>query len=942
MTKENKKEVDSMKQLKIEQTLPVTVTGIESIKETYSESMSPHRKMYKWFARRPTAVTRLAVLSSVLPPEVSNEELLQYMSVGPKQGLNGSIEDYVLKKEATKDSRDGNIEDHFGYDYPHKHLPNSEKTAELHQLIRDHWDGELPTVIDPTAGSGTIPFETSRYGFPAISNELNPVAWLLNKVVLEYAREQGSLDNKVKKWADEIQKEVETELSQFFPDHNGAEVNYYFRAYSTECSSCGKRFPLSNQWWFNRSKRIAVRPKYDGDVIKYTCEEIPENSDFDAGIGTVSGGDAECPHCNVVTERDELISKFKSGDFEFELCGIKYVNKVNGTKYHSPSEEDYDAIKKASEKVESELDLSTILQEDRYIGYYDRAGPYGITKWRDLFSPRQLLVHYTYMKKFEEIKPKIRSQYDDKESEAILTLLSLMGTRLIDYNSRLVPIHVRFGIVADMLGNNNFTFQWNFGETNPLTGGRSYEQWKNHILENYEDVVDYYGDNPGNVDIYNEDASALPLEDELVESVVIDPPYGDNIIYSEVADAFYVWLRKYLQDVFPTEFSEISTNKQDEAVENPSLDTVEETSARERYENKMREIFSESYRILEAGGVITIYFTDKEVSAWDSLTTSLIDAGFTITATHAVSSENPERIGVKGQSSADTSLLLTCRKPLNPDTEGTRIPTLWNDIRQEISHEAKSKATELLDSDTALTKTDIIISAFGPTLRVFTENYPVVDKYDNIVRPKRALENARAAVTEVLVDRELGSSLDGVDSLTKWYILCWLVYDRSSIPYDEANQLGLGVGADIDELKSKTKIWGKSGEKIELKPADYRVRDFTALENGEKRRKRAYPVDPRSSSFTYQIDTVHATLNVLRTKGSEFTWNWIKERKLHKQPKYIQTIDNLQQVLPENHPDYESLINLLSGQTGELLDVQVKSTSVNKSGEDERTTLGDF
>lgn len=427
---------------------------------------------------------------------------------------------------------------------------------------------------------------------------------------------------------------------------------------------------------------------------------------------------------------------------------------------------------------------------------------------------------------------------------------------------------------------------------------------------------------------------------------MIDPPYGDNIIYSEIADAFYVWLRKYLGGIFPDQFTAPATDKTNEAVENPSIsDDIDGSSdneaARRRYENKMSEIFSESYRVLEKGGVITIYFTDKEIRAWDALTMSIMNSGFTITATHTISSESPERIGVKGQSSADTSLLLTCRKPYS-DVSEAQSPTLWSDIRGETQQVAKARASELLSSDTNLTKTDIIISTFGPTLRVFTENYPVVDKRDNPVRPKEALKEARKAVTEVLIREELGYELERVDSLSKWYILSWLVYERETIPHDEARQLGIGVGVDIDEVKSDTKIWGKSGEKLVLKGQKYRVRDYTALEAGEKRRERAYPVNPQDTSFDYIVDAVHAALNVMETKGSDYTWNWLSERDLQNNPEFVRVIESLLRVIPESQPDYSSLVNLVSGETGELLDIEVQSVIGQQDEATTKTTIDDF
>jgi adenine-specific DNA methylase len=320
---------------------------------------------------------------------------------------------------------------------------------------------------------------------------------------------------------------------------------------------------------------------------------------------------------------------------------------------------------------------------------------------------------------------------------------------------------------------------------------------------------------------------------------------------------------------------------------------------------------------------------------------SLIDSGFTVAATHTITSEMTQRISMQNRASADSTLLLTCRKP----TDGSQrqsSPTLWDDIRNRTHDAAKEQATNLLDSDLNLTKTDVIIGAFGPTLQVFTEFYPVVDKHDNPVRPKQALEEARTAVVEVLVDRELESSLDSVDSLTTWYILSWLVYERETIPYDDARQLGLGVGIDVDEIKRKTKIWGKSGEKLILKDSDYRVQDYTALESGEKRRKRAYSVDPRENSFDYTIDAVHAAINVIDTKGSKFAWNWLNERELQDNVSFKQTIKSLLQVLPKDYDDHSRLINLVSGETGELLDIDTRTLNRPRANGGNRTTLDDF
>lgn len=963
---DNENQAESFRSVKIEDTLPVKAVGIECLKEANPETMSPHRYLHKWYARRPTAATRLAILASILPDSVSDDDLLKLMKVGPSNTdhLDTNISDYVLQKWQSKTSNSGSLKEHYGYELPLKSIPNEKELGEFHNQISSHWDGDLPTIIDPTSGGGTIPLEALRYGLPVRANELNPVAWLINKVILEYAPRIGSLETELSKWATQINQEATQELQEYYPSSRpGYSPTYYFRAYSIECPSCGLRLPLTSRWWFKKDSSDsghAIRPDPQKDRIDYEYVKIPQDTtieEFDPGEGTVSGGDAECPSCNVVVEGDEVKQNFREGAYEVEICGVKYVEDNGGDSvYRAPSDTDRKAIEKARDEVENNLNYRTLLAEDRYVGRQDRVAPYGITQWRDMFTARQLLAHGKYLEAFEEAKPKIREKYDDEKAEALLSLLTLIASKLVSRTSRLTPIHLSYGAPETMMGTNNFAFQWQFGENNPIVGNKSYHkilESRRGVLSSYETIVRFveHVDDP-DIELSQGDASELSIPDNEIEAAIVDPPYGDNVMYAELSDVFYVWQRRYLQDVFPDQYSRPETDKESEAVENRALFSEDDVTnsnasssrelAEKKYRGKMSEIFSETYRYLKAGGVLTVYFTDKEASAWDSLTMSLIDAGFTITSTHTITSEMPQRVSMRQRASADTSLLLTCRKPLT-EADESKAPSLWDDIKQRTRQVAKDKAVSLLDSNLNLTKTDMIISAFGPTLRVFTEEYPVVDIRDNPVPPRRALEEARTAVTEVLVERELEGSLDSVDSLTKWYILSWLVHERETIPYDDARQLGLGIGVNIDEIKRDTKIWSKSSDKLILKGQSYRVRDYAALESGEKRRQRAYPVDPRETSFSYDIDTVHAALNVLATKGSDFAWNWLNERNLDDQTSFRRTIRSLAQVLPQDHEDHDTLVNLLSGETGELLEIDINVFQRDDSSQDDdHTTLDDF
>src|SRR6056297_1211937 len=181
-----------LKRVAIEGTLPLKAVGIENLKEANPYFMPPHRYLHPWFARRPTPASRLAILSSVLPPEVDANTLLDWMQIKPRDDIDVDIEEYVAEKKRTEDDRDGNLEDHYGYPRPYTRTPTIDEKAEMHELLREHWDGELPTVLDPTAGGGVIPFESLRYGLPTAANELNPVPTVMLKVLLEYVPSVGS------------------------------------------------------------------------------------------------------------------------------------------------------------------------------------------------------------------------------------------------------------------------------------------------------------------------------------------------------------------------------------------------------------------------------------------------------------------------------------------------------------------------------------------------------------------------------------------------------------------------------------------------------------------------------------------------------------------------------------------------------------------------------
>jgi adenine-specific DNA methylase len=941
---------DDLKPLAIEGQLPLKAVGIENLKEANPKHLPPHRYLHPWFARRPTPASRLATLASVLPKGTDSDDLLDWMQIGPSEGVEDeTISEYVERKKAIEDERSGNLESHYGYPRPFTSSPRGVDREELHDTIRKHWDGELPEILDPTAGGGVIPFESLRYGLPTKANELNPVPSVILKAMLEYAPEVGSLREEIEHWSEEIDELAQNRLSDYFPSENPRQsVDAYICTHAIKCPTCGSHLPLVSKWSIRTRKSadtVISKPILEeGGGITYECIVEPDDEDledFDHTDGTISrGGDAECLSCGVITESETVQERFSEGDFEIDIYCVRYLSQDGDYGFRAPNSEDLSALDDASERINSEFELATLLDSEVPKGEKTREPrEHGITKWREMFTPRQLISHYEYLRAFTECKERIRADYNEKTAEAILSLLSLVSGKLIDYNSRLSPWHTGKGYPSNAMGGKHLSTAKSFADINMSVGGMgSYQSAIRKILDSYEELTEYLPEDSTSAKITAGDAASLPYEEGSVQSVVIDPPYYSSIMYAELSDPFYIWLREYLEDVHPELFQTELTDKENEAVANPSQfsavasgDSSKKELANRDYEQKMGDIFSELYRVLEPGGVMTVMFTHKETDAWDTLTMSLINSGFTITSTHPITSEMPARIDTQDSGSADSTLLLVGRKSISDEAVSDEIPSLWSDVKTDTRAAAKEAARDLLDSGVSLTKTDVIISAFGPTLRVFADAYPVVDDEDSEVAPRKALEEAREAVTQVLVEEFLdGEGIDDLDDITKWYVLCWLVHESQTFSYDEGNQLGHGIGVDIDAIKRETKVWRKNRGDIKLRSHDERVQNVN--EKPDDRSSRI-PVNPDDLSFSRALDGVHAAMHVYDAKGESVCCDWLRERNFDTDSDFKATLKALLQVLPHDHDDWELARDLAVGRTRDVLDLDFSPNVFAEDGE---------
>jgi putative DNA methylase len=942
--------------LKIQDQLPLRTVGIETQRERKDFThLPPQNYLHVWFARRPTPATRLSILSSVLPEDVDNDTLLRWMGINPvNKSQDRSIDQHVRDKKLTEDSRDGAEYEHYGYRKIWRWTPSEDIRSDIHDKVSDAWNDRIPRVLDATAGGGSIPFESVRYGFSTTANELNPVASIILKAVLEHPRVDGDLSNDIELWGDKINERARDTLSEYYPSKQGEKNLAYLWAHSAICPDCGFELPLTPNWWLdkeNASEGVAVKPNVedDSDSVNFSIIELPnqiKKSDFNPTDGTVSYGKATCLRCGVTIDSNELKSQAQGTGLGYELYAVYYEDRFGERSFRSPNSEDIEAHEKAVDKIENDVELATFLTEDIPSGEKtDELRRNGITSWRDTFSPKQLLTHYAYLAAYREVKPEIQDRYDESVADAILTFLSIAADKALDYNNRMSAWDPTIPKIAHSFERHNFAFKWSFAENNLIAEDLGYDWVIGNVLKAYNDLHDLSGDSPAEVDVYQSDAQSLPLDKQSIDAVVLDPPYYDNVMYAELSDFFYVWQKEYLSEIYPHFFNSNLTDKDSEAVANPSrFDDIAGESqsvtklANQDYEEKMTGIFSEVFNVLNDDGIFTLMFTHKKTEAWDTLTTALIEAGFVVTATHPISTENPNSLHQMGKNAAESTILLASEKR-QQDTEEY---TLWSDIQKKTQSVAATRARELDERDVDFAKVDIILASFGPTLEIFTEKYPVVDDEGNDVSPQTALDEARVAVRDYFIGKYLNENVRDVDPRTEWYILSWLVFEAQRFPYDEARRLAIGVGEDLDTLKKTHRMWRKRSGDVLLRPHGDRVQNINKDRDNRSGRK---PVDPDALSFATALDKVHAAMHIYDAKGATEAWNWMNDRNCGSDPSFKATLEALLRVLPHDHSDWELARNLAAGETGDLLDLDLDADIFRDSDDEEnrpQANLNDF
>ena len=637
--------------------------------------------------------------------------------------------------------------------------------------------GTRPLVVDPFAGGGAIPLEALRVGADVFASDLNPVAVLLNKVVLEYIPKYGQrLADEVRKWGDWIRKEAEKQLAEFYPTNpEGAAPIAYLWARTIQCDGpgCGAEVPLLRSLWLakkpTRSAALQVIPKpktkrVDFQVIlkrrgvwvdQDNPERIVENPRFD---GTVKRGSATCPCCGYTTPvsrvREQLKARRGGTSDARLLCIIGTRSTEQGRFYQLPTKRDLRAIVEAAAELDRRKaghkgPLSLVPDEKLDLRgiRHTWAMIYGLDEWGTYFTPRQALALTTLATLTGKVAEELASDGDPGLAMAVHTCLALAVDRQVDFSSSIASWWSGGEKIQHTFARQAIPMIWDFVEGNPWSESTgcwagAYE-WGALVCE--------HGDRSGLMPGHAQQASATehPLPSDAATAMVTDPPYYDAVPYAYLADFFHVWLRRILGSVYPELFRESAVPKDQEIVVDRAHELSNSTHDVAFYERELTKAFSEGRRVLRPDGVGTIVFASKTTASWEAILNAVVDAGLIITGSWPIDTEMETRVAAMGQARLASSVHLVCRPRETPDGVVQNDVGEWRDVLTELPGRIHEWMPRLAQE--GVVGADAIFACLGPALEVFSRYGRVEKASGEAATLREYLEYVWAAVsTEAL------------------------------------------------------------------------------------------------------------------------------------------------------------------------------------------------
>lgn len=712
--------------------------------------------VHLWWARRPLAACRAVLLGLLLPSPTEADCPADFKTKART----------LLKKRHSKTlATDTELQDDLlafiGEFADWDHAANSLYLEIGRGLVKAAHPEETPVVVDPFSGGGSIPLEALRLGCEAFASDLNPVACIILKTLLEDIPRYGNAEFKlpgkggkevvVQGLADslrhvgkQVKEAAEKELSQYYPpDPDGSRPIAYVWARTVRCEGigCGAEIPLVRSFWLSkksdrrRALRFSVqRPNTGSPELLF--EVFHPTSDKEVPTGTVSRANATCPCCNTVLPAERVRSQLalqKGGaDAQFNgkgkrvggarlLAVVTLHEQKSGRSYRLPTQRDYEAVHRAQETV-SRLGAGVVPNEPLppigTLGF--RVQRYGVLQWGDLFTARQKVALVEWQKCLQTLSGHGASRALCEALALALSRVTMCGMSLTNWNAHAEKMQHTFGRQA-------LPMVWDFAEVVSLAHAPG--AWQNAV-DLVCDVAWKFPPTPvvGQVQLCS--ATNLPMSDASVSTWFTDPPYYDAVPYADLSDFFFVWLKRsqpkhpLLSDPFdPTN---PLTPKAQEIVQDETKTVKGVKKDRSFFEGKMAEAFADGRRVLKADGIACVVFAHKTTEGWEALLSGIVKGGWAITASWPIATEMASRLRARESAALATSVHLVCRPRFADAGVGD-----WSEVKAAMEKRIREWLPTLVKH--GVRGADAIFSCLGPALESYSRYEKVLTAGDQEV-----------------------------------------------------------------------------------------------------------------------------------------------------------------------------------------------------------------
>ena len=828
----------------IEVDLPLDDINRESAREKSIRHGHPST-LHMWWARRPLAACRAVIFSSMVddPSSCPDEFPTEDEQRAERERLHEIIRKLV-EWESTDESRPAAraLLANARYEIARSVARSRDEIAptdpaEMLDYLREK---SLP-IYDLFAGGGSIPLEAQRLGLKTIASDLNPVAVLINKALIELPpkfknqapinpkaddigistgtgrgarhspwRGASGLANDIRYYGAWMREEAFKRIGGLYPkvklsDGSNATVIAWLWTRTIPCSNpaCGVQMPL--QTTFQISKRGNnehwTRPVVDHES-KRVSFVVQSCSDGVPNSGTVGRNGAVCIACNNAVPLSYVREQARVGNMGEQMIAI-VAEGDRGRLFLSPSNEHIQAAISAEPAWRPIGNLP-----ERALSF--RVQRYGFTHWHQLFTNRQLLALTTFSDLIPEVRSLIlRHGASEKYADAVCTYLALVVGKISASSCSFAWWQNSGDFVAQIFTRQAIPIVWDFAEANLFSN--STQNWMGQI-EWVAKVIDRLSADTNSGAACQADASTtIHVQDGPV--IVTDPPYYDNIGYADLSDFFYVWLRPMLREVYSDLFASILVPKDEEMIatqfrfENP----------RQRFEDLLKKTLQLIRERCSPEFPSSIFYAYKQQeeqregrasTGWETMLSAIVSAGFEIVGTWPMRTERPGRSNAVSANALASSVVLVCR----PRPDNASIATrrqFFDTLEEELP-----AALDQLTQRGHIAPTDLAQAAIGPGMQIYSR----YNRVETISGEPVSIRDALAAINRAIADYDERQEGD-LDSETR-FCLDWLKqhgYEEGA--YGDAETLARAKNVAIDKLQHDGLLTAGGG-RVKLLPLD--------------------------------------------------------------------------------------------------------------------------